>query len=104
MDKKYKVTQNFINELKEWRDDFELDAQTGWPEMFVDGDSIRNFPEVVEYWWDDHDNPIECNNRLISIIQWLNGEDVFEVEQPHKFVVRSAKTDYDEMSEDVLPQ
>lgn len=82
MDKKYKVTQKFMDKLIEWRAEFELDAQTGWPEMFVDGNSIDNFPEVVEYWrgWNDHDNPIECNNRLIAIIQWLNGEDVFEVE------------------------
>ena len=36
---------------------------------------------------------MERNRRLIAIISWLNGEDVFDVEEPHKFVVRSDKTD-----------
>lgn len=35
----------------------------------------------------------ENNNRLIAIIRWVNGEDVFEVEKPKKWVVRSKETD-----------
>lgn len=89
----YKVTQEFINELIEWRDSYNLDAKTSLPYAFVDGLSISEFPEVVEDWWVDLDNPIDNNNRLIAIIQWLNGEDVFEVEEPHKFIVRSDVTD-----------
>ena len=92
-EKKYKVTQEFMNELIEWRDNSNLDAQTSRPYAFVDGLSISEFPEVVEDWWVDFDDPIDNNSRLIAIIQWLNGEDVFEVEAPHKFVVRSDKTD-----------
>lgn len=88
-EKMYKVTQEFINELIKWRDNSNLDAQTSRPDTFVDGLGISEFPEVVEDWWVDLDDPIENNNRLIAIIQWLNGEDVFEVEEPHKFVVRS---------------
>lgn len=92
-EKMYKVTQEFMNELIEWRDSYNLDAKTSLSYAFVDGSSISDFPEVVEYWWFDSDDPIDNNNRLIAIIQWLNGEDVFEVEAPHKFVVRSDKTD-----------
>ena len=65
MDKKYKVTQKFMDELKQWRDVNNLDALN------------------------------ERNNRLIAIVQWLNGEDVFEIEKPRKFVVRSGHTDRD---------
>lgn len=31
----------------------------------------------------------ENNNRLIAILCWVNGEDVFEVEKPKKWIVRS---------------
>lgn len=89
----YKVTQEFINELIKWRDNSNLDAQTSRPDTFVDGLGISEFPEAVENWWVNLDDPIENNNRLIAIIQWLNGEDVFEVEEPYKFVVRSENVD-----------
>lgn len=92
-EKMYKVTQEFMNELIEWRDSYNLDAKTSWSYAFVDGISISEFPEVVKNWWVDLDDPIDNNNRLIAIIQWLNGEDVFEVEAPHKFVVRSNNPD-----------
>lgn len=94
-EKKYKVTQEFMNELIEWRDSYNLDAKTSWPYAFVDGSNVSEFPEVVENWWVDLDDPIDNNNRLIAIIQWLNGEYIFEVEEPHKFVVRSDKVDRD---------
>ena len=93
--KKYKVTQEFMHGLVEWRDKNDLDAKTGSAYEFVVGDNINNIPYVIGIWWTDLDNPIDNNNRLIAIIQWLNGEDVFEVEAPHKFVVRSDKTDMD---------
>ena len=88
--KKYKVTQEFMNELIEWKkanfnDDF----------MFVNDDTIADFSEVIDNWWYSDFNDQERNNRLIAIIKWLNGEDVFEVEAPHKFVVRSDKKDHD---------
>lgn len=92
-EKMYKVTQEFMNELIKWRDSYNLDAKTSWPYAFVDGSNVSEFPEVVEDWWVDSNEPIENNNRLIAIIQWLNGEDVFEVETPHKFVVRSEHAD-----------
>ena len=79
-EKMYKVTQEFMNELIDWRDSYNLDAKTSLYDAFVDGRSISEFPEVIEDWWVDLDDPIENNNRLIAIIQWLNGEDVFEVE------------------------
>ena len=93
--KKYKVTQEFMNKLIEWRDKNDLDAKTGSVYEFVVGDNIQNIPYVIGIWWTDQDNPIENNNRLIAIIKWLNGEEVFEVEETHKFVVRSEHTDRD---------
>ena len=92
-EKMYKVTQEFMNELIEWREHWDLDTKTDDVYTFVDGYNIQNIPDVIGVWWADPDNPIENNERLIAIVQWLNGEDVFEVEEPHKFVVRSENTD-----------
>lgn len=91
----YKVTQEFMDELIKWRDYWNLDTKTGMVYAFVDGYNIQNICGVVDDWLAGDSNPVERNNRLISIIQWLNGEDVFEVEEPHKFVVRSERADGD---------
>lgn len=91
-EKMYKVTQEFMNELIKWRDEMNLDTNEG-TDTFVDGYDIQNIHEVVNNWWAENEDPIECNNRLIAILQWLNGEYVFELEEPHKFVVRSKHTD-----------
>lgn len=32
----------------------------------------------------------ESNNRLIAIIRWVSGEEVFEIEKPKKWIVRSS--------------
>ena len=91
----YKVTQKFMDELIEWRDDNSLETKTGYMYEAVDGDEIQRLPDIVDIWWTNPSNSIERNNRLIAIIQWLNGEYVFEVEAPHKFIVRSDKKDHD---------
>lgn len=88
-EKMYKVTQEFMNELIEWRDNMNLNAKKEFIDTFVDGHNIENIPDILSDWWTEPVNPIENNNRLIAIIRWLNGKDVFEVEEPHKFVVRS---------------
>lgn len=94
VDTRYKVTQKFMNELIKWRDDNSLDTKTRYMYEAVDGDDIQRIPDVIDIWWTMPSDSIERNNRLIAIIKWLNGEDVFEVEAPHKFVVRSDKYNY----------
>lgn len=94
-EKMYKVTQEFMNELIEWRDEMNLNAKYTDFNAFVNGNDIQNVPDVVYVCWRRVENSIERNKRLISIIQWLNGEEVFEVEAPHKFVVRNDTPDYD---------
>ena len=92
-EKMHKVTQEFMNELIKWRDNNNLDFTSGYTNMFIAGYEIQEFPDVVDVWRTDADSSTENNNRLISILKWLNGEDVFEVEVQHKFVVRSDKKD-----------
>lgn len=92
-EKMYKVTQEFMDELIEWRDNNNLDFTSGYTNMFIAGYEIQELPDIVDFWRTDADSSTENNNRLISILKWLNGEDVFEVEEPHKLVVRIDKTD-----------
>lgn len=91
----YKVTQEFMNELIKWRDYEDIDVTSGKNYNYVNDNDLDELPAVAEGWWVYDNDPIERNNRLIAIIQWLNGEDVFEVEEPHKFVVRSEHADRD---------
>ena len=85
--KQYKVTQEFMDNLVAWRDKKCLDATRGY---YLD--NLDKIPYVVKAWWLYDNTSIERNRRLIAIISWLNGDEVFEVEEP-KFVVRSDKTD-----------
>lgn len=95
-EKMYEVTQEFMDELIDWRDSKDIKPEIGKPSSYVDGFEISNLPITVRFWWqDDIHYSFENNRRLIAIIQWLNGEDVFEVKKPHKFVVRSEKSDND---------
>ena len=95
MAEKYKVTQKFMDEFKEWRDKNHLDATSGMKRTYISPLQLDTIPRVFLGWQLDAKNPIERNKRLIAIIQWLNGEDVFELEKPHKFIVRSDKSDND---------
>ena len=89
MDKKYKVTQEFMNELIKWKKDRHLGI------VLNVTTELLELPAMVRYWQTKPTNFTKCNNRLIAIIQWLNGEDMFEVEGQNKFVVRSEDTDQD---------
>lgn len=94
MDKIYKVTQKFMDELIDWRSRKNIDAINGDCTSYLgQGDLVLPCPIIN--WWLDDKNPIERNNRLIAIIQWLNGEDVFELEKQNKFIVRSENTNTD---------
>lgn len=92
--KMYKVTQEFMNKLVEWRDKMDIDLNIKNPLTYVSGQDIDELPIEIDDWWNnENNNPLEANLRLIAIIQWLNGEDVFEVEEQQKFVVRNDTPD-----------
>ena len=83
MSDKYVVSQEFMNELEDWK----LDTVGT---TFINGDDIKKLPYVINVWWFNFDaSDKEYNNRIIAIIRWVNGEDVFEVKKPKKWVVRS---------------
>ena len=81
--KKYKVSQEFV------------DALIGWQNSYSDGFvwineySIENLPEVVNSWRFETNSRLEENKRFGAIINWINGEDVFEVGMPSYIVQRN---------------
>ena len=83
MSEKYVVSQEFMDELVEWRDNHELQT------TFISGSDLFHFPYKIVGWLKDTNTLFDNRNRLIAIIRWVNGEDVFEVEKPKKWVVRS---------------
>ena len=86
MSEKYVVSQKFMTELEEWEDT--LESSDDEYEHFVGIDKLTILPDVV-FDWRYIGNVKERNNRLIAILRWVNGEDVFEIEKPKKWVVRS---------------
>lgn len=89
MSEKYGVSQEFMNELKKWKDGLELNGK----HSVYDFD-IQDLSDIINDWW----CPIgirdyEQNNRLIAILRWVNGEDVFEIEKPKKWVVHELNTE-----------
>lgn len=79
--KKYKVTQEFIDSLIKWRDEYTKSV------FGVNAVSLTNMPEIVRSWRFEYNSSIETNKRFGAIINWINGEDVFEIGTP-SYVVR----------------
>ena len=84
---KMKIPENIYNMLIEWRDALELKTD------YVTGFKLHMLNDEVHEWAADVTTLSDNHNRYIAILQWLNGEDVFEVEKPKKWVVRSKETD-----------
>lgn len=82
MDKKYLVTNEFMNKLIEWQDENDLDVI-----IDVAPEELLELPVIVQSWHIWPTDLSERNNRLIAIIQWLNGEDVFETQKTYKYYV-----------------
>lgn len=89
--KQYKVTQEFMDNLVAWRDKKCLDVTRGYGFVYLD--NLDKIPYVVKAWWLYDNTSIERNRRLIAIISWLNGDEVFEVEKSHRYIVRSDSAD-----------
>ena len=86
MSEKYVVSQEFMNVLEDWKNNLTKYNEPGY---FIDWEVLQDLPTIVIAWWGDEVSNEESNNRLIAIIRWVNGEDVFEVEKTKKWVVRS---------------
>ena len=86
---KMKINREVYDTLVEWRDNHELQT------TFISGSDLFHFPHKIVEWVKDTNTLFDNRNRLITILQWLNNKDVFEIEKPKKWVVRSKETDED---------
>ena len=86
---KVKISKEVYDALEDWKETLMLDNV-----LFIGRKALSNLPNLLDKWWRDGSVSVhESNNRLIAIIRWVNGEDVFEVEKSKKWVVRSKKVD-----------
>lgn len=86
---KMKISKEVYDALVDWRNEIESSNT-----IYAEDINGLASPYVVRRWWiGDDDEGTYANNRLIAILRWVNGEDVFEVEKPKKWVVRSKETD-----------
>ena len=86
---KMKISKEVYDALVDWRNEIESSNT-----IYAEDINGLASPYVVRRWWiGDDDEGTYANNRLIAIIRWVNGEDVFEVEKPKKWVVRSKEHD-----------
>ena len=88
---KVKISKEVYDELVDWKHDTAPEK-----DFYITPFDFKEIPFVVKSWWlANNVDSIGNNNRLIAIIKWINGEDVFEVEKPKKWIVRSKETDND---------
>lgn len=79
--KKYKVTQEFMDGLVAW--------SHKWINGYLPVNTFKyeNRNDVVESWRFEHGSIDEINQRLGALLNWINGEDVFEIGAP-KYIVQ----------------
>ena len=88
---KMKISKEVYDALVDWKHDTAPEK-----DFYITPFDFKEIPFVVKSWWlANNVDSIGNNNRLIAIIKWINGEDVFEVEKPKKWIVRSKETDED---------
>ena len=90
--KKYSIRQSIMYDLKNWKEKQRIGVDN---DAVVSWEDFKNLPDCVLNWQLNTGSAVEANNRLIAIIKWLNGEDVFEVEnQVYAVRVRSDNPPY----------
>ena len=75
------VPTDVYQALVHWYKDYFLDYTV------VTISDLENLPEVVKEWRGEDAGTM--NKKFATIINWVDGEDVFEVEKPKKWVVRT---------------
>lgn len=88
---KYSVTQVFMQDLKNWRDDRRIYTEDG---AVLGWEDFQDEPKLMREWRLNTRSALEANNRLIAIIKWLNGEDVFVADKPSYIVRKKDKRAY----------
>ncbi len=82
---KMKISKEVYDALVEWK------KRRHPVNNAVNSFDLMELSRKDEKWWQGIDTTkiTNTNNWLITLIRWASGEDVFEVEKPKKWVVRS---------------
>lgn len=89
--KKYKVTQEFMDALKEWNESHKYTDGT----TLINQHTLNDLQEDVTDWLFETGTTLaERNRRYGAIINWINGEDVFST-GTQIYVVKRKEFEYD---------
>lgn len=80
---KYKVTQEFMEVLNKWKEDYKNQDDI----VDMSNFALERLPIIVDEWRFDGVDRRDKNERFGAIINWINGEGVFEIGIPI-YVVR----------------
>lgn len=78
---KYKVTEELMNELNKFNKSLKGN------DVHMDEVLLDDFPALVDDWVFTKNSVFETINRLITLMHFVNGEDVFEIGTP-KYIVQ----------------
>lgn len=78
---KYNVTEELMNELNKWNKTIKDN------DLHMDEIQIDDFPGLVDDWVFTENSVFETINRLITLMHFVNGEDVFEI-RTQKYIVQ----------------
>lgn len=79
--KKYKVTKEFMNGLYNFVSELEDGV------FYIGNLSLDQLPQLVKDWVFESNSVLETIKRLEAIMDWANGEDVFDA-SVKKYVVK----------------
>lgn len=81
--KKYFVTQEFMEVLNKWKEEFKNSDGV----VSISDFTLERLPMLVDDWRFGGVDSRDKNERFGAIINWVNGEDVFEIGTP-KYIVQ----------------
>lgn len=79
--KKYKVTPKFMDELEDWKIKWEDDK------ISVNATLFDRRIKTIEHWRIGISSVSESYKHFGALVNWINGEDVFEIGTP-KYIVQ----------------
>lgn len=80
---KYNVTQELMNELNKWNETLKEN------DVHMDEIRLDDLPALVDDWIFTGNYVLEITNRLITLMHFVNGDDVFEIGTPTYIVQRN---------------
>lgn len=81
--KRYLVTQEFMEVLNKWKEEFKNSDGV----VSISDFTLERLPGLVDDWRFGGVDRRDKNERFGAIINWVNGEDVFQTQKTYKYYI-----------------